>query len=588
MANESFANNLVVEVEGRPLPADVKLLLTYAYVDDSRNLPDMFVLRFRDPGHVVLAKAGLKIGAKAALKVQTADPGGPKPLMSGEITAVGLELDAQGTFTEVRGYDEAHRLFRGRRVAVYPNMTVADVVKKVAERANIKAGAIDDVPGFGGRPDTQLSQDNVSDWEFLSRLARTVGAQIAVKDGRLDFTLPEPPAKAPKTNAKARTNPLVLEMHSTLVALRAGITTAGQVPEVQVRGWDFVNKQEVVATAVPNTAGVEVPQANPKELADKFRAQPYLETGQYRTHAEAKAAAAALAAQLGGSCAELTGVARGNPELKAGTAVALTNVGEPFQGRYTLTSTRHLFAEHTGYTTEFTVSGRQERSLYGLVHSTKDKPLNGLVPAIVTNAKDPKQLGRVQVKFPWLANDFTSVWARTVQQGAGPGRGTVVLPEVGDEVLVGFEHGEFDAPYVLGGLHNGKDQPPKLSRPPVDGSSGEIAVRGFVSRKGHRVELVEDDGIVISSGDGKFHVKIDQKAQTIEITSGKTVSVKAQNGITVDAGTGPLELKGQKVSITAQTELKAEGAQVKIAGQAQTEVTASGPLTVKGAIVRIN
>lgn len=588
MANESFANNLVVEVGGQPLPADVKLLLTYAYVDDSRNLPDMFVLRFRDPGHVVLAKAGLEIGAKAALKVQTADPGGPKPLMSGEITAVGVELDAQGTFTEVRGYDEAHRLFRGRRVAVYPGMTVADVVRKVAGRANIKAGTIDDVPGFGGRPDTQLSQDNVSDWEFLSRLARTVGAQIAVKDGKLDFRLPEPPAKAPKANAKAKSNPLVLEMHSTLVALRAGITTAGQVPEVQVRGWDFENKQEVVATAVPATAGVEVPKANPKELANKFAAQPHLETGHYRTHAEAKAAAEALAAQLGGSCAELTGVARGNPELKAGTAVALTNVGEPFQGKYTLTSTRHLFAEHTGYTTEFTVSGRQERSLYGLVHSTKDKPLNGLVPAVVTNAKDPRQLGRVQVKFPWLANDFTSVWARTVQQGAGASRGAMVLPEVGDEVLVGFEHGEFDAPYVLGGLHNGKDQPPKFTKPAVDGASGEIAVRGFVSRKGHKVELIEDDGIVISSGDGKFQVRIDQKAQNIEITSAKTVNVKAQNGITVDAGTGPLELKGQKVSIKAQTELKAEGAQVKIAGQAQTEVTASGPLTVKGAIVKIN
>ncbi|WP_434441098.1 VgrG-related protein [Lentzea sp. E54] len=589
MANESFSNNLTIEVDGKALPADVKLLLTYAYVDDSRNLPDMFVLRFRDPGHVVLAKGGFKIGARAVLKVQTADPGGPKPLMSGEITAVGVELDAQGTFTEVRGYDEAHRLFRGRRVAVYPNMTVADVVRKVAARAGIAAGEIDNVPGFGGRPDTQLSQDNVSDWDFLSRLARTVGAQIAVRDGKLGFTLPEPPATAPNVKAKAKSDPLVLEMHSTLVALRAGITTAGQVPEVQVRGWDFENKQEVLATAAPTTAGVEVAQANPVALANRFKAPPHLEAGQpYRTHAEAKAAAEALAAQLGGSCAELTGVARGNPLLKAGTAVALTNVGEPFQGKYTLTSTRHLFAEHTDYTTEFTVSGRQERSLYGLVHNAKDRPLNGLVPAIVTNAKDPLRLGRVQVNFPWLAKDLTSVWARTVQQGAGANRGTVVLPEVGDEVLVGFEHGEFDAPYVLGGLHNGKDKPPKLGKPVVDGSSGEIAARGFVSRRGHRVEFVEDDGVLISSGDGKFVVRLDQKAQHIEITSGKSISVKARNGITVDAGAGPLELKGQKVSVTAQAELKAEGAQVKIAGQAQTEVTAGGPLTVKGAIVKIN
>ncbi|SDG43848.1 Uncharacterized conserved protein, implicated in type VI secretion and phage assembly [Lentzea fradiae] len=589
MANESFANTLVVEVDGKPLPADVKPLLTYAYVDDSRNLPDMFVLRFRDPGHVVLAKAGFKIGAAASLKVQTADPGGPKPLMSGEVTAVGVELDAHGTFTEVRGYDQAHRLFRGKRVAVYPNMTIADVVRKVVQRAGIALGKVDAVPGFGGRPDTQLSQDNLSDWEFLSRLARIVGAQIAVRDGKLDFTLPKPPASAPRAGAKAKANPLVLELHSSLVALRAGITTAGQVPEVQVRGWDFESKQEVVATATPTTAGTEVAQADPAALANKFGAPPHLEAGlAYRTQGEVKAAAEALAAQLGGACAELTGVARGNPELKAGTAVALTNVGEPFQGKYTLTSTRHLFAEHTGYTTEFTVSGKQERSLYGLVHSAKDKPLNGLVPAIVTNAKDPLKLGRVQVQFPWLSKELTSTWARTVQMGAGANRGTVVLPEVGDEVLVGFEHGDFDAPYVLGGLHNGKDKPPRLGKPAVDEASGEIAARGFVSRKGHRVELVEDEGILISSGDGKFLVRLDQKTQTIEITSGKSIAVKARNGITVDAGAGPLELKGQKVSVQAQTDLTAEGTLVKIAARGQGEVSATGPLTVKGAVVRIN
>ena len=83
MANESFANTLLVEVEGSPLPADVAPLLTYAYVEDSRNLPDMFVLRLRDPQHVALGKAKLTIGAKVVLKVQTADPGGPQPLMSG-------------------------------------------------------------------------------------------------------------------------------------------------------------------------------------------------------------------------------------------------------------------------------------------------------------------------------------------------------------------------------------------------------------------------------------------------------------------------------------------------------------------------
>lgn len=606
MANETFTNTLMVEVEGTALPDDVKVMLAYAYVDDSRNLPDTFVLRFRDPGYVVLEKGKFKVGAKIKLKVQTSDPGGPQDLLSGEVTAVAIDLDRHGTFTEVRGYDHAHRLFRGRRVAAYPNMTIADVVRKVTRRAEIPAGKIDDVRGFGGRPNTQLSQDNVSDWEFLTRLADAVGAQIAVRDGKLNFELPEKPSGAPSTSTKATADPLVLEAHGTLVSLRASVTAAEQVPEVRATGWDYENKKAITATATPKTAGTDVPGVDPVELAGKFAGPPFLDAASpRRAQGEADATAKALADKLGSACTELDGVAKGNPKLRAGTAVTLAGVGRPFAGKYTLTSTRHLFNAEVGYTTEFTVSGRQERSLYGLVAGgARGSSWPGLVPAQVSDLRDPAKLGRVKLTFPWLDKDFTSTWARTVQPGAGKDRGAVVLPEVGDEVLVGFEHGDFEAPYVLGGLYNGKDTTPKFTKEPVDGTSGEVTLRGFVSRKGHKLEFAEDDGIVLASGDAKFAVKIDQKNQVIEVTSGKSVTVKAQNGVSIDAGAGPLELKGQKVIVKAQADasveagaqlklngtagVKVEGATVSVAGQGQTELTASGVVTVRGSVVKIN
>ncbi|MFT7838809.1 VgrG-related protein [Saccharothrix sp. BKS2] len=604
MVAESFANSLVVEVGGGPLPADVKGMLTHAYVDGSRNLPDQFVLRFRDPGHVVLGKGRFRIGAPIALKVQTSGPGGPRPLMTGEVTALGVEFDAGGTFTEVRGYDLAHRLFRGHRVASYPNMTIADVVRKVAGRARIPVGRVDDVRGFG-RPHTQLSQDGTSDWDFLSRLAALVGAQIAVVGGRLEFRLPEEPTAAPAPTAKAATSPLVLEMHRTLLSLRAAVTAAEQVPEAQVRGWDVEGKQHVLGVRPATAAGTEIPGVDPVALAGKFAAPPFLAAGAHRTQSAVTAAAAALAAQLGGACAELAGVARGNPELRAGTAVALTNIGEPFSGRYTLTSTRHLFSADVGYTTEFTVSGRQERSLYGLANGgPRGAAGRGLVPAVVSDVRDPAKTGRVKLTFPWLAADFTSGWARTVHASAGNGYGALALPEVGDEVLVGFEHGDFDAPYVLGGLYNGKDAPPRLLREPVDAGTGAVATRAFVSRRHHRVEFVEDEGVVIASGDGRFVVRLDQKTQVVEVTSGNAVTIKAGNGVTIDAGAGPLELKGQRITAEAVTDVaieagtrltaagragvRVEGATVSVAGQGQAELTASGPVTVRGAVVRIN
>ncbi|MBE1577847.1 VgrG-related protein [Amycolatopsis roodepoortensis] len=606
MANESFANNLIVEVAGGPLPDDVKTLLSYAYVDDSRNLPDMFVLRFRDSGHVVLDKGKFTVGVPVKLKVQTSDPEGPQELLSGEVTAVAIDLDRIGTFTEVRGYDHAHRLFRGRRVAVYPGMSLADVVRKVTQRAGLKVGKIDAVRGVGGRPHTQFSQDNVSDWEFLSRLAESVGAQIAVRGGALDFSLAEKPSAAPAVTAKANTDPLVLEAHRTLVSLRASVTAAEQVPEVEARGWDIERKQPLVAVEKPTNAGTEVEGVDPVALAKKFASPKYVSADTpRRTQAEAKAAAVALSERLGGACTELDGVAKGNPKLRAGAAVTLTGVGKPFAGKYTLTSTRHLFNAEVGYTTEFAVSGRQERSLYGLVAGGQGASAwPGVVPAVVSDARDPAGLGRVKLTFPWLDQNFTSNWARTVQPGAGNGRGAVVLSEVGDEVLVGFEQGDFEAPYVLGGLYNGVDAVPKFTASPIDGNSGEIAVRGFVSRKGHKLEFAEQDGIVVASGDGKLVVKLDQKNQMIEVTSGKGVTVKARNGVSIDAGSGPLELKGQKVSVKSMTEatveassslklsgtagVQVEGATVAVKGQGQAELSASGMVTVRGSVVKIN
>jgi phage protein D/phage baseplate assembly protein gpV len=590
VANESFANTLLVEVEGTPLPADLASLLSYAYVDDSRNLPDMFVLRFRDPDHVVLGKARLTIGAKVVMKVQTADAGGPRALMSGEVTAVELELESSGTVTQVRGLDVTHRLFRGRRVAAYPNMTVADIVRKVTERAGLKVGKIDSVQGLAGQQHTQLSQDNVSDWDFLSRLADLVGATLNVVDGALEFRVPQPPSGAPDTTAKATTEPLVLEAHRNLVSLRACVSAAEQVPSVQASGWDFEHKQEVSSTATPTTGGTEVPGADPVKLAKGFSAPQHLAANpSWRTSAVVKAVAQGLAGDLGAACTEVEGVAKGNVVLRAGAAVTLANVGEPFVGKYTLTSTRHLFSQEAGYTTAFTAAGRRERSLYGLAGRGRADAGNGLsgngagvlVPAIVSDVKDPLKLGRVKLTFPWLAKDFTSGWARTVQAGAGKARGALVVPEVGDEVLVGFVGGHMDDPYVLGGLHNGKDTPPTLSTDAVDGASGEIALRAFVSRTGHKIEMVENDGILIASGDGKLSVRLDKKKGTIEIKSSSGITVDAGsgkldfkgNGATVDAGTGPLELKGQKVTVT---------------GQSEAELSASGQVTVRGGIIKLN
>jgi phage baseplate assembly protein V len=87
--------------------------------------------------------------------------------------------------------------------------------------------------------------------------------------------------------------------------------------------------------------------------------------------------------------------------------------------------------------------------------------INGVVVGIVTNVRK----GAVKVKFPWLheedADEKESNWARVATAMAGNDMGTFLMPEVGDEVLVAFDHGDFNSPYVIGSLWNGKDKPPE-------------------------------------------------------------------------------------------------------------------------------
>ncbi|NIM14314.1 MAG: phage tail protein, partial [Candidatus Aminicenantes bacterium] len=114
----------------------------------------------------------------------------------------------------------------------------------------------------------------------------------------------------------------------------------------------------------------------------------------------------------------------------------------------------------------------------------KGEPVYGVVPAVVTNNKDPEGWGRVKIEIPWLIEGETG-WVQVVTLMSGSQRGSFFLPEVGDNVLVAFEHGDINSPYVIGSLWNGKDKPPETNK------DGQNNIRKFKSRSGH--EFVFDD-----------------------------------------------------------------------------------------------
>ncbi|MFJ6520510.1 VgrG-related protein [Streptomyces filamentosus] len=590
MAAPGVASALVVEVGGSPLPARLMNTLVEGYVDDSRTLPDLFLLRFRDPDRTLLAQGGIEVGAEIALLARSGGGTEPRPLLDGVVTALELELDESGTYTVVRGLDETYKLLRGARVAGYQNMTLSDVVAQVARRAGLKPGTVD----VAGPVLDHVAQANVSDWEFVRGLAEEAGAQAYVRDGALHVVKPAEAGGAPDASARADRDPLVLERGANLLRCRASVSAAEQVSEVEVRGWDVRGKRALVGRAPAGASATLALGVTAAQVTAPFgEARHVVTDGGYGTQERVDRAAKALAERIAGSFAELEAVIRGNPEVRAGTAVALNAVGAPFEGRYTVTSSRHVFDALRGYETWLTVSGQQERSLYGLTGGgpAADRRPGGLVNATVTDTQDPEGSGRVKVAFPWLSDEYASDWARTAQ-AAGTGGGEPYIPEVGDEVVVGFELGRLDRPYVLGGLYNGQDRPSGGGA--VDPTSGAVDRRAFASKGGHRLELLDAaggaQGVRLRTGDGKLTIDLDQAGTAVtigsdgavRITAKEKVSITASGGVSVDAERGALELSGDSVSVTARQGVRVDG------GQGEVRLATGGTVDVRGATVTVD
>jgi uncharacterized protein involved in type VI secretion and phage assembly len=177
-----------------------------------------------------------------------------------------------------------------------------------------------------------------------------------------------------------------------------------------------------------------------------------------------------------------------------------------------------------------------------------DHQLYGVTIGVVTNNKDPDKVGRVKVKFPWLSEQEESAWARVLTPMAGHDRGFYYLPEVDDEVLVAFEHGQVEFPYILGSLWNGKDKPPESND---DGKNNQRLIK---SRSGHIIILDDTEGeekIIIRDKTAKNEVVIDSKQNTITIKVDRDLQIEAKGNIGLKSSSGDVSIDCANLKIQA-------------------------------------
>lgn len=525
-------------------------------VDQHLFMPDGFSFRLADPMLAYVDDDRFVPGADVTISTAGSDQQSLVPLITGKIAAVEPEFGRGDAALTVRGYDRSHALHGAPKTRAFQKMTVGDIARKVVQEAGLKLGKV----GEAREVLDFVQQSNETDWHFLWRLASDVDFVLVVEGDTLQFRAPGGAAPGPA---------VALTWGAELMQLRPRVSGAQQMKTVKVQSWDPRTAKAITTTVAVDAADSDIGLTRAAAAAGLGGGEMTVARQPVATMGEARSVGAGAAARLGNAYLEAEGIAAGNPRIRAGAQLTVDGVGKRFGGTYMVTSAQHVYRGVSGYETRFAVSGRSPRTLLDLVATPATAPWSaGLVVGVVTNNRDPDKLGRVRVRYPALSDTIESWWARIAAPAAGAGRGVLMMPVAGDEVVVGFEHGDPRRPYVLGAVFNGNAKPQTLVHP--DGS----------------LHMHSDKEVVLES---TGNMTVDTHADLgVTVKGRKTEKVSGAASLTYDAtmdvkATGPLTIEGKGV-----TTVKA-GPNMTVESQGAMTIKAAGSLSIESqGVVRLS
>ncbi|MGE5595947.1 MAG: VgrG-related protein [Hyphomicrobiales bacterium] len=584
MKAPDLLSQFYVKHNGSYVPSDFMAAVVYLEVDDSLHLPTMFEIELDDPRLQWIDDLAITIGSEFEFQANSlSGPGGnekPVRLFVGEVTAIEPHFPAGGKQPRlvIRGYDRSHRLHTGRKVRTFLQKTDSDIIAQIARECGLKPNIAET-----SQVHEYVVQDNQTNYEFLQDRARRVGHVLRVDRKQLISQ----PAREMTDEGPS------LEWGKNLFSFHPRMSVAAQPSSVMVRGWDPKKKQEIKIEA-------KTPQLN-SSIGMRMRAGRAYQsafpagtlsvvTRPVRTQHEAAHLAQAVLNDVAQSDLQAEGLCRGDGKIRAGTLIQVSNVGKRFSGKYFVTRARHRYTPEDGYLTNFDASSRGTDTVAELVSEGLTRPemaggrrerMVGVAVGIVTNLADPERMGRVKVKFPWLDDSNESNWARIAVPMAGNNRGIEFMPEVNDEVLVAFEHGDVNYPYIVGFLWNGMDNPPIPDSEMHTGS--KVRMRRIRSAAGHVVTFVEESG--------KEKIEIIDKTQANKIiidSSTGEILVESKQKVTVKTQEAMVDAKTKATVKSATVDVEANPGKLTLKGASGVDIDGGPMVTVKGGIIRLN
>lgn len=527
----------------------------------------------------------------AAVTVQMQSRGGTlTDVFKGELVGYEHVFNPDMTIDIVMiAHDKLHRLNRGRIQQSFLNVTDSDVISQIVQTAGLAATVT-----ATSTVHPSIVANNVTPLEFIQFLAARNGYTV-----RWDVTADQLKVEIPSQAAVS------LDYGTTLEEFRPRFTAARGVGTVKAFGWDpaakavFTGTQKTAKTAGDLPTAAVMDKINTAISGFGTSVEQVTVLGAPALAVVSKAAEARFD-DLRRRAFEAEGLCRGDPAILPGKKLTLSNLKE-YDGDYYPTVVRHIFFEGI-YDTRFYIEGRTPNAITRLMQADthSDRLWYGVYPAVVTNINDASagnksaaNLGRVKVKLPWFSDSIETDWARIVMAGATTSGGLMYNPQVNDEVLVAFEDGQFDRPFVLGGLWNTTNTPPVAAATDLV-MDGKTRLRGFYMPDGAKIEFVQADKGAVKKGyylkdsannvinvnttdkfievktDGGFFLKMDEQNKITELKTGGGLSVKMEDNtkkvtLTASSATVIMDGNGNKISLSA--------ANIEISGSASVKIT---------------
>ncbi|GGG77907.1 hypothetical protein GCM10007415_07360 [Parapedobacter pyrenivorans] len=518
-----------------------------------------------------LSSSGLLAPGKF-IEIKLGYNGNNATVFKGLVTANGHQIQDAQSLLVVTCKHETVRMTIAKNSRHYAEMKDSDI----AEQLLTESGINDYDVMATDVTHEQLLQYQVSDWDFMMTRLDVNGLYYSVDGGKI--VIQRTDVDGPSL--------LTLAYGNNIVSFDATIDARVQTSEVVGYAWnpavqDITESEGAegsFAYAGAQSAG-ELASIMDRPLEIRLPGSMETQTLQLLTNAR----------KTKQSLSKIKGKVRfaGESIVIPGSFLTLSGLGDQFNGKVFVSGVHHEFGEGS-WMTEATLGGdevffsEQLFPEHPVSFTGQYVATQGLHVGVVTDIIDPAGQGRIKIRLPIVSMADDGIFARLTTLDAGDSRGTFFMPEVGDEVIVGFLGDDPNYPVILGMLHSGAKPAPLVAAEAND-------EKGYVSRSGITILIHDGDKRVSIETPGGRKLVLDDANSLCKVEDAKgNKLVLDDSGITISAAKDLVLKATASISLSApQLDIKANAA-AKLSASGSLSIESSGIAEIKGSVVKIN